>query len=140
MNGQTREQLRAIHAYQCVRAVPQGIRADYKPRVHGLGASVLRDGLAAALTFLEREKKADEQAPLETNAAKWLLRDLAKSLENAPIPELKKRLATMPLPDAVRELKLEEYMLATRETLRLVVWFRRAVQATFKDSEPTRAQ
>ncbi|WP_338872954.1 type III-B CRISPR module-associated protein Cmr5 [Myxococcus stipitatus] len=139
MNGQTREQLRALRAYQCVRAVPTGLRADYKPRVHGLGASVLRDGLAAALAFLEREKKADEREPLGTNAAKWLLNDLAKSLESAPLPELNRRLTTMSLPDAVRELKLEEYMLATRETLRLLVWFRRAVQATFKDSEATRA-
>ncbi|NTX41316.1 type III-B CRISPR module-associated protein Cmr5 [Myxococcus sp. CA033] len=133
MSERTREQQRAIRAYEFVTAVPTDLRADYKPRVHGLGASVLRDGLAAALTFLERERDPKENRPLETNAAMRLLDDLAKSLGDAGLPGLEKNLRWDALPGKVRELKLEDYMLATRETLRLVVWFRRAVQATFKD-------
>ncbi|MCP3062645.1 type III-B CRISPR module-associated protein Cmr5 [Myxococcus sp. K38C18041901] len=129
MSGVTREQQRATDAYARVTAVPADLRPDYKPRVHGLGASVLRDGLAAALTFLERERD-----PKEPNAAMLLLEDLAKVLGKARLPGLSAPLTGETLPGAVRKLGLEEYMLATRETLRLVVWFRRAVQATFKEA------
>lgn len=134
MSGVTREQQRATDAYARVTVVPPEIRADYKPRVHGLGASVLRDGLAAALTFLERERDANEAKPLETNAAMLLLHDLSVALVKARLPGLPSTLTGDTLPGAVRGLGLEEYMLATREMLRLVVWFRRAVQATFKEA------
>lgn len=134
MSGTTREQQRAARAYERVREVPSKVRPDYKPRVNGLGASVLRDGLAAALTFLEREKDAKEPEPLKTNAAMLLLEDLARTLGDANLPGLSsKGLSWKTLPGAVRRLNLAEYMLATRETLRLVVWFRRAVQATFEE-------
>ncbi|WP_163786306.1 type III-B CRISPR module-associated protein Cmr5 [Myxococcus vastator] len=126
MTGQTREQQRALDAYARVREVKvPALRADYKPRVNGLGAAVLRDGLAAALAFLEREVGSN-------TAAQRLLKDLEWCLERARLPGLSSRdLKEKGLPGAVRELELDAYMLATRESLRLLVWFRRAVQATF---------
>lgn len=130
MSGQTREQQRALQAYARVEAAAKlgrELRADYKPRVNGLGATVLRDGLAAALTFLERENKNE--------AAKRVLDDLAWCLAGARLPELGEGLRGEKLPEQVRGLKLDAYMLATREVLRLLVWFRRAVQATFPDDE-----
>lgn len=131
MSGQTREQQRALQAYARVEAAAKEgkeLRADYKPRVNGLGATVLRDGLAAALTFLERER---ERNP----AAKRVLEDLASCLAEARLPELGEGLRGEKLPEKVRGLKLDAYMLATREVLRLLVWFRRAVQATFPAEE-----
>ncbi len=128
MMGQTREQQRALEVYARVRAVREdslSLCAEYKPRVNGLGAAVLRDGLAAALSFLERERDSNA-------AARRLLEDLAFCLSRARLPSLAKPgLSAGSLPGDVRELDLGEYMLATRETLRLLVWFRRAVQATF---------
>ncbi|ATB51337.1 type III-B CRISPR module-associated protein Cmr5 [Corallococcus macrosporus] len=122
MTGQTREQRRALEVYARVREVRDRhprLCAEYKPRVNGLGAAVLRDGLAAALSFLERER---------TPATDRLLEDLAVCLAQVLS---KPGLRGEELPEAVRNLKLEAYMLATREALRLLVWFRRAVQSTF---------
>jgi CRISPR-associated protein Cmr5 len=118
MKRRTRDQQRALHAYQCVERVPEAARADYGTRVSSLGATVLRNGLAAALAFLEREQ--------EKPAVALLLSDLA----SAGLPGLS--LVQGPkLPGKVRELELRGYMLATREVLQLAVWFQRAVQATF---------
>ncbi|QDE93713.1 type III-B CRISPR module-associated protein Cmr5 [Myxococcus xanthus] len=130
MTGQTREQQRALDAYARVRKVEgQALREDYKPRVNGLGAAVLRDGLAAALAFLEREVGRN-------TAAQHLLGDLKWCLERARLPGLSAHdLEKNGLPGAVRALDLDAYMLATRESLRLLVWFRRAVQATFPSEE-----
>ncbi|WP_141593713.1 type III-B CRISPR module-associated protein Cmr5 [Myxococcus sp. AB056] len=128
MTGQTREQQRALDAYARVRKVEgQALRADYKPRVNGLGAAVLRDGLAAALAFLERQAG--------NTAAERLLKDLEWCLERARLPGLSAEALKKGLPGAVRALELDAYMLATRESLRLLVWFRRAVQATFPSEE-----
>lgn len=122
MKRLTREQQRARHAYQRVERVPEPERADYGARVSSLGATVLRNGLAAALAFLEREK--------EKKAVERLLEDLA-SAELPGLPAVK----GPELPGRVRDLELRGYMLATREVLRLAVWFQRAVQATFKKKE-----
>ncbi|HYH97867.1 type III-B CRISPR module-associated protein Cmr5 [Hyalangium sp.] len=118
MKRLTRDQRRALHAYQCVERVPAGEREDYKTRVGDLGSTVLRNGLAAALAFLEREQ--DKKAVVR------LLGDLA----SAGIPGLSSVPAEK-LPGKVRDLELRSYMLATREVLHLAVWFQRAVQATF---------
>lgn len=128
MTAQTREQQRALDVYARVRTARdkgKALCAEYKPRVNGLGAAVLRDGLAAALAFLEREVKSNA-------AAQHLLEDLTWCLARARLPGLSEpSLKRLGLPGAVRALGLNEYMLATRESLRLLVWFRRAVQATF---------
>jgi CRISPR-associated protein Cmr5 len=123
MTRLTREQQRALHAYERVKRVPEKERPDYETQVNALGSTVLRNGLAAALAFLERdqEKKA---------AARQLLDDLA----SARIPGLQSARGAE-LPGEVRRLELRGYMLATREVLQLAIWFRRAVQATFKKKE-----
>lgn len=126
----TRDQARARHAYDRVRAVPEEQRHEYKTLVFALGPNVMRSGLAAALAFVERETK-------RTRAAGAFLRDLA----GANLPGLAG--ANDDLPERVRRLEdVEAYMLATREVLKLSVWFRRAAQALFREADepPARAE
>lgn len=118
----TRDQKRAKHAYACVKRLSTGQRDNYKVLVNGLGANILRSGLAATIAFLERENREE---------AKLLLKDL----DDAEIPGLEPK-GNLSFPDRVRELDLDKYMLATREMLRVVLWFRRAVQADPKAPEP----
>jgi CRISPR-associated protein Cmr5 len=121
----TRDQKRARHAYDCVRAVEAKQRDDYKTLVFGLGPSVMRSGLAAALAFVEREKK-------RTPAAARFLSDLGAA--DAGLPGLAG--SGEELPARVRALDdVETYMLATREVLKLTVWFRRAVQALYREAD-----
>lgn len=123
MTRLTRAQQRALHAYERVGHVPGPERADYATQVNALGNAVLRNGLAAALAFLERDQK-------KKAAVGQLLEDLASAMIPGVVGIPGER-----LPDAVRHLELRGYMLATREVLQLVVWFRRAVQATFTKEE-----
>jgi CRISPR-associated protein Cmr5 len=128
MTHRTRQQARALQAYERVKRVPPGERAAYATHLHALGAAVPRNGLAAALAFLERElesEKAKQDKPVGR-----LLEDLAEALH----PGLP-RTAGARLPDAVRRLEMSDYMLVTRELLQTLVWFRRAVQATFTQEE-----
>ncbi|HZV49120.1 MAG TPA: type III-B CRISPR module-associated protein Cmr5 [Candidatus Dormibacteraeota bacterium] len=110
-----RQQMWALHAYESVRSVT-GNRTDYEIAVNDLGADVLRSGLAAAMAALER--KRDRGGGL-----------LLKHLADAKISGLADATA-QDLPDRVRRLDLDAYLLATREVLQLATWFRRAVQAT----------
>jgi len=123
----TRDQERARHAYKCVGDVEEGERAEYKVLVNSLGAAVMRSGLSAALAFIERE--LDEKKPKAPAANTFF-----DHLGSAGIPGLKA--AGKNVPKLVRELELDDYMLATREVLKLTIWFRRAVQALFAD-EPS---
>ncbi|SRR5579875_1877714 len=111
-----REQRRALHAYEAVGKVPEEQRATYKIAVNDLGANILRSGLCAAIAAVQR---LGERGAL-----------LLDHLASASIPGLedatKKDLARR-----VRELDADAYMVATRETLRIAVWLKRAVQATF---------
>ncbi|HVK63131.1 MAG TPA: type III-B CRISPR module-associated protein Cmr5 [Polyangium sp.] len=114
----TRDQERALHAYARVKAaVDAGMKDDYKVLVHGLAPTVQRNGLAAAIAFIEREKG-------RTKAAERFLGDLA-----ALLPHLGESTGET-LPGAIRKLEVTEYMIVTREVLKLAIWFRRAVQAT----------
>lgn len=125
----TRDQKRALHAYQCVEKIAKQdkpIKAKYKILVNGLGASILRSGLAATVAFIEREKNA--------KAVTLLLDHLAA----AEIPGITGAGAT--LPGQVRKLERDAYILATRELLRVVLWFRRAVQATLGDVDEDEAE
>jgi CRISPR-associated protein Cmr5 len=128
MSHRTRQQVRALHAYERVKRVPLGERADYATHVHTLGAAVLRNGLAAALAFLERELESEKAK--HAKPAGRLLEDLSGALLSV-LP----RTEGVQLPDAVRRLEMSDYMLATRELLQALVWFRRAVQATFTQEE-----
>jgi len=117
----TRDQKRAQHAYERVRLVAENLRSDYKIAVNNLAANIMRSGLAAAVAFLQRRN--DE-------AANRLIGDLA----TAGIPGLENT-DRVTFPDHVRGLELEPYMLATRETLKVAQWFKRAVQATFQEQQ-----
>lgn len=111
---QTRDQQRALHAYGCVEKVDTKERNDYKVQVNSFGANILRSGLAAAVSFLERDKD------------KALL--FLGHLRTAHIPGIDLN-SKDSFPEQIRNLKLDAYMLATRETLKVALWFRRAVQA-----------
>lgn len=117
----TRDQARARYAYERAARVPKPQQSDYKVLINGLGANVLRSGLAATMAFLERESHGARQA---------IVAQVLGDLAGAGIPGLS---GDGPgLPPRVRALELEAYMLATREFLRVVMWLRRAVQATFE--------
>lgn len=113
----TRDQKRAIHAYQCVREVGRPQMEEYKIAVNDLGSHILRSGLAATMAYLERER--------EREAIKLVLRHLA----GAAVPGLETVRRPEEIPEKVRGMKLDEYLLATRELLKVLVWFKRAVQA-----------
>lgn len=115
----TRDQDRAVYAYtQVAKITKKEEQAEYKIAVNQLGAQVMRSGLAAAMAFLERKN--------DREAVNRLLGDIA----GANIMGLAGTNAKN-LPDHIRKMDLESYMIATREILRILIWFRRAVQATF---------
>jgi CRISPR-associated protein Cmr5 len=114
----TRDQERARHAYACVAQVDKQHRDDYKVAVNALAAHVMRSGLAASLAFLERKNAPD--------GARLLLDHLGA----ARIPKLEG--GHQQVAAQARQLGLEDYMLATREVLKVAVWLKRAVQATFE--------
>lgn len=99
---QTRDQKRAAHAYKCVSEVEPSLRKDYNARVNGLGAQVIRSGLAATVAFLERDR--------DSAAVKLLF----KHLLDANIPGVKRdprtpaQDETRVVPDSVRALELED--------------------------------
>lgn len=112
---------RARHAFDCAERVATDVRKAYRPRAHALGPNILRSGLAAAVTFLERE--AGEKSPGQP-AAQALVGHLAL----AKLPGLEGATAS-DFPGRLRALDVDDYILATREALALCLWLRRAVQA-----------
>jgi CRISPR-associated protein Cmr5 len=116
----TRDQERARRAYEwATQAGAKKLEAAYKVRVNALGSNVLRCGLVAAIAFLERDREEDP-------ATKLLLDQLA----HAGIPGVDARDGRT-LAVKIREMALNDYLLATREVLQLALWMRRAVQSTF---------
>lgn len=113
-----RDQQRARFAYAKVAVVPESERKDYENAVLALGADILRVGLLAALAAVQRLDKRGER----------LLADLAR----ADIPGLSAEDGKS-LVEKARNLPVDAYMIATRETLAVVSWLRRACQATFAD-------
>ena len=111
-----RDQQRALHAYQAVARVPSDKRDDYKILIQELGANIRRSGLVGAMAVLQR---MDERAAL-----------VLEHLASANIPALGKATKES-LPGSVRTLPLDDYMLATREMLKVAAWLKRAAQATF---------
>jgi CRISPR-associated protein Cmr5 len=109
-----RDQARARHAYACVASVPTYQRDDYKIAVNAFGAHVMRTGLCAAIAWLQRR---------DSDAAGLFL----GHLDAAGIRGLPAGGATFV--EKVHAVDAASYMIATRDTLALVVWFRRAVQA-----------
>jgi len=116
--GLLRDQQRALFAYAAVGEVPERQMDHYKIAVNDLGANILRGGLCAAIAAVQRLK---EKGSL-----------LLEHLANANVPGLAGA-TREDLARRVRELGADEYMLATREMLRVAVWLKRAVQATFRE-------
>lgn len=121
----TRDQCRAQHAYTAVAQVAaEGsaeVRASYRTLVVGLGAHILRGGLAAAMSYLERYRN---QAATER---------VLDHLAAAGIPGFD-GCSGIQLPARVRQLGLDDYILATRETLKVTQWLKRAVQVLLGDA------
>ncbi|MBU52789.1 MAG: type III-B CRISPR module-associated protein Cmr5 [Deltaproteobacteria bacterium] len=111
----TRDQLRAQHAHTCVESVDDKNWKDYKILVYGLGPNIMRSGLSATVSFIQRNKGSA--------AVKLLWEHLA----GAGIPNIPEK--PLEIPAAIRALDVDNYMLTTRELLKCSVWFKRAVQA-----------
>ena len=116
-----RDQQRATYAYKRVNGLPLGDRKEYKTTVRALGPNILRSGLSAAFADLMRRGKG----------AKALREHLAA----AGIPGLN-GVAEDKIFENVNQLPAEQYMLATRETLQVVLWHKRAAEALIKDAAP----
>ncbi len=102
---QTRNQKYAQSAYENVRQVPEGQKSKYGSMVHKLPILIRTAGLAQALAFVEAKKEHT------------LLQNLEKTLG---IPALAAK---------SREAELSEYMRLTRDTLAVLLWYKRFVQS-----------
>jgi len=111
----TRDQERASHAYKSVANVTGQVK-EYKVLVNALGPNVVRSGFAAAIAFLQRTNNV---------ARDQFARDLASGFPR----ELQMGSDLTTLSQRVRTMPIEDYMLATREALKLAQWFKRALQA-----------
>lgn len=112
----TRDQARAAHAYGVVGSLSKDDIKNFKIVVNSFGATVLKGGLCAAIAWAQRYP--------DRQAAERLLAALGEA-GIAGLGHVKGR----ELPEKVRELAPESYMLATRDSVAAIVWFRRAVQA-----------
>ncbi len=119
---QTRDQQRALYAYECVQKVAKDKLNDYKVHVNSFGANLLKSGLAASICFLERERK--ERDKKEQDKAS----DFLGHLKSAGIPGIDTN-KDESIGAQVRKLETEQYILASREARKIAIWFRRAVQA-----------
>jgi CRISPR-associated protein Cmr5 len=118
-----RDQQRALHAYESVGKVPPEGREAYKILVNDFAAAILRSGLSAALAGLQRKKSA--ATPLLEHIASAGIRVPGLAGANA-----------RDFAQLARKLDAEEYMLATRELLKVATWLKRAAQATFGGEQP----
>jgi CRISPR-associated protein Cmr5 len=135
----TKHQQQARRAYEQVGALWNSYRTaaneqtknatrercrDYRVAVKALGANILRSGLSAALAELSR--RADRVRLLREHIAASQI----PGLDGASEAELLSR---------VNALDAGAYMLATRETLQVVMWLKRASEALFEFKPDTDA-
>lgn len=113
-----RDQRRALDAYEKVSTVPQNDWKNYRIAVNDLGANLMRLKLVGAMAALERRNDGGS-------------RHLLDHLGSAGIPGLQGT-DHASLPDRARRLPLDDYILATREMMRVAEWLKRAAQATFE--------
>lgn len=114
-----RDQWRARRAYECLQAQSaesKESQRDYKIAINDLGANILRNGLCAALADLQRRKGKVTETVLN-------------HLAGFGLPGLEETKGEH-LFEAVCNLDVDTYMLATRESVRVVQWLKRAAQAT----------
>ena len=135
MKPMRRDQRIAVHAYECVRKVQPAHQDDYRTAVNTLGPAILRDGLCAALAFLERNAKSAAYKQFFADLAAADIRGLSAGDIKSSTPGKQLALAEPEhaLPERARRLDLDTYMLASREALLVAHWFKRAVQAVFED-------
>ncbi len=112
------DQRRAYHAYSCVSQVAAGDLKEYKILVNGLGPNIIRSGLVAALAFLQRYRSAAVKEKFAHHIASGLP-------EEWETPHDLDGLIAY-----VRVVDNMQYMLITREIMRLTLWFKRAIQAS----------
>ncbi len=120
-----KDQERARRAYTLVEGIKKK-QKDYKTTLNALGGNIIRLGLSAALAELQRREKLGGQEVLE---------HMAQVLKEANLPGLGDDVTAENLVKNINALNAEDYMLATREVMAHLAWFRRAVQALFKDEE-----
>lgn len=121
--AETRNQLRAAYAYDRLDAVKRDDRLkDYKILVNSMGPNVVRSGLVAAVAFLQRTSSRERER---------FGRDLAQAFPHTL--EMGDSLDTMAR--RVRKMSVQDYMIATRECLHIVQWFKRAAQALDPEGE-----
>jgi CRISPR-associated protein Cmr5 len=89
---------------------------DYEIAVKALGSNILRSGLSAALADLMRRKDT--------------AKEVRKHVAASGIPQLA-NVEEHNLFSRVNGLDAAGYMLATRETLQVVMWLKRACEALF---------
>jgi len=120
----TLEQRRMECAYTATRsALQQSLKSVWATVVMPFGTHVQRQGLLQALAFLERTARASD-----LNTARSLFVDALQShLVNRELIE--KARASTGLLETVAGLEAWQYMLVTRETLAISLWFKRAAQA-----------
>ncbi len=123
----SRDQLRAKHAYKCVEVLPTSDLEDYKAVVSDVGTDIVRHGLATTLSWLRRGSRGKVSA--------LVLQHLASSGLHG-IPEDTKGDQLLSL---ACDLDTPDYILTTREALRVVVWLKRAAQAMTDSHESSRA-
>lgn len=116
----TRDQIRAIAAYERARQVHgRDNRNDFEILVNDLAANILRSGLAAAIAFAERDKSRQAVQHLFTHLVEANIPGLTGTWEE--------------LPNTIRCLDCDAYMLATREIRKILTWLKRAVQAEYQE-------
>lgn len=110
-----RDQKRALDTFERVRQVHVGQLSDYRIAAQGLVVNLIRSGLAASMADLLRTAARPGSAQFA--------KDLCGSL-----PEHLRPTGEANMLRWAAELPTDRYMLATREVLRLSVWFKRALQ------------
>lgn len=119
----TRDQERAIHAYERVEEVPfdPSARDAYRSLVRSLGPLVMRSGIVVALAYLQRREKEPHYKLVLQHLAQGKIPGLAAEAEE-PANELCRQ---------ARGLDVASLMLATREALKVIEWLKRAAEGTF---------
>ncbi len=118
----TRDQKRALLAYEQVDALANDKQRfdNFATLVNNLGAQIIRSGLAAALAFAERYRDQD--------AVTHLLSAIAAHLGKLNVPGIQQP-NDRNIAGQIRALSVADYMLVTRELLKLIIWLKRAIQA-----------
>lgn len=115
----TRDQQRACHAYDRVGKLHSDPdRKSYKVLVNSLGPNIIRSGLVAAIAFIQRDKSQSMQKQFALDLAEAFPPEF--DIPNSGLDDMAQ---------CIRHLEPEQYMLVTRETLKLALWFKRALQA-----------